>query len=245
MTAAAAVLPALSTRGQKHGSKVTPFWDIFDRIIGNAYCHEANPHGIVNMAISNNYLLEPELLAYFGANLQMQPTDLTYGTSLFGSHRLFATLCKHFNSATFSPVRPVEPHHLITGPGCGPLLDQLAEHLAEPGDAMLVAAPYYNGYDADLSCRGEVQCIPVFSDSDDGSGPSNFEGRSALRRFAAAKEAWEKENKGNGVKGVIVCNPHNPVGRCYDREALLEYGRFAEQHNVHLVFDEVGTSTAS
>lgn len=34
--------PALSLRGQHHGSKVTPFWDVFERIIGNAYCHETN-----------------------------------------------------------------------------------------------------------------------------------------------------------------------------------------------------------
>ncbi|PWN34605.1 PLP-dependent transferase, partial [Meira miltonrushii] len=197
------------------------------------------PHGIVNMAISNNYLLEPELLTYFGANLQMQPTDLTYGTSLFGSHRLFATLCNLFNSETFKPVKPILPQHLITGPGCGPLLDQLAEHLAEPGDGMLVAAPYYNGYDADFACRCDVTSIPVFSQTDDGTGPSNFEGKSALRGFAKAKQEWQTNNPANVIRAVIVCNPHNPVGRCYDREALLEYGRFAEEHNLHLVFDEI------
>ncbi|MCO5549812.1 hypothetical protein L7F22_003286 [Adiantum nelumboides] len=232
-------LPALSSRGQKHGKNVTAFWDIFDRIIGNAFCYETNPYGIVNMAISNNYLLEPELLTYFGANLQMQPTDLTYGTSLFGSHRLFKTLCTMFNSEIFTPVKQVLPQHLITGPGCGPLLDQLAEHLAEPGDGMLIAAPYYNGYDADFACRCDVECIPVFSDSDDGTGSSNFNGKSALRGFEKAKQEWQSNHPKNIIRAVIVCNPHNPVGRCYDREALLEYGRFAEKHNLHLIFDEI------
>jgi aspartate/methionine/tyrosine aminotransferase len=236
---AASSLPCLSARGQRHGKKVTPFWDVFDRIIGNAYCETTNPHGIVNMAISNNYLLEPELLAFFGANLHLQKTDLTYGTSLFGSHRLFATLCKHFNSITFAPVRAVEPHHLITGPGCGPLLDQLAEHLCESGDGVLIAAPYYNGYDADLKARGDVNCIPVFSESDDGTHASNFEGPSALRGFTEAKEEWQCANPSKTVRAAIVCNPHNPVGRCYDREALIEYGRFAEANDVHLIFDEI------
>jgi hypothetical protein len=106
-------LPCLSARGQGHGKKVTPFWDVFDKIIGNAFCEITNPHGIINMAISNNYLLEPELLYFFGANLHLQKADLTYGTSLFGSHRLFATLCKLFNSTHFTPVHPVEPHHLF------------------------------------------------------------------------------------------------------------------------------------
>ncbi|MCO5590279.1 hypothetical protein L7F22_044248 [Adiantum nelumboides] len=191
------------------------------------------------MAISNNSLLEPELLAFFGANLRLQPVDLTYGTSLFGSHRLFASLCRHFNLGhTFAPVTPVRPEHLITGPGCGPLLDQLAEHLAEPGDGILVAAPYYNGYDADLACRAQVQCVAVYSSDDDGTGAQNFEGVSALRNFAATKDKWESEHAGQTVRAVLVCSPHNPVGRCYDREALISYGRFAEEHNLHLIFDE-------
>lgn len=232
----------LSKRGQRHASKVTAFWTTFDNIIGNAYCHQTNPTGIVNMAISNNYLLEPELLAFFGANLQMQPVDLTYGTSLFGSHRLFASLCRHFNDGdTFAPVVPVKPEHLITGPGCGPLLDQLAEHIAESGDGFLVAAPYYNGYDADLACRAEVHCVAVYSNDDDGTGAHNFEGASALRNFAKAKEAWETEHEDKRIRAVLVCSPHNPVGRCYDREALLAYGRFAQEHDLHLVFDEVRT----
>ena len=232
--------PMISARGQKHAGKVTPFWTAFDRIIGDAFCHETNPGGIVNMAISNNSLLEPELLAFFGANLRLQPVDLTYGTSLFGSHRLFASLCRHFNLGhTFAPVTPVRPEHLITGPGCGPLLDQLAEHLAEPGDGILVAAPYYNGYDADLACRAQVQCVAVYSSDDDGTGAQNFEGVSALRNFAATKDKWESEHAGQTVRAVLVCSPHNPVGRCYAREALISYGRFAEEHNLHLIFDEV------
>jgi hypothetical protein len=31
----------------------------------------------------------------------------------------------------------------------------------------------------------------------------------------------------------------NPTGRCYDRSALIAYGRFAELNDLHLVFDEV------
>lgn len=150
--------------------------------------------------------MEPELLRFFSTNLQLVPTDLTYGTSLFGSHRLFAALCQHFNSSVFHPIRAVEPQHLITGPGCGPLLDQVFEHLCDPDDAVLIAAPYYNGYDADLSCRSRVHCIAVHSGSDDGCGPSSFEGPSALRGFAEAKEAWQKAHPGK-VRAIIICNP--------------------------------------
>jgi len=35
--------PRLSTRGESHRDKVTPFWCIFDQMLGNAYCHQTNP----------------------------------------------------------------------------------------------------------------------------------------------------------------------------------------------------------
>jgi hypothetical protein len=115
--------------------------------------------GIVNLGIANNSLMEAELLdvraprlvpltlthtfslcQFFHRSLSLHASDLTYGTSLFGSTRLFAALCSHYNSAAFAPVSPVLPSHLITGPGCGSLLDQVFLHLAGDGDAVLCAA---------------------------------------------------------------------------------------------------------
>jgi aspartate/methionine/tyrosine aminotransferase len=37
----------------------------------------------------------------------------------------------------------------------------------------------------------------------------------------------------------IVCNPQNPLGRTYPRETLLQYARFCEQNDLHLVSDEI------
>lgn len=146
---------------------------------------------------------------------------LRSGTSLFGSTRLFAALCKLYNSAHWSPHTPVEPSQIITGPGCGSILDQLAEHLAEPGEAFLVAAPYYNGFDADLKIRAGVKCLGVVSDQGDGSEKESFEGKGAMRGFE--KKLAETEKDGVKVRAVFLCQPCNPVGKCYDREAMIEY----------------------
>lgn len=201
-------------------------------MLRNVYDSDKNPDGIINMGIANNSLMESELLEFFAKHLRLDRTDLTYGTSLYGSTRLFAALERHFNRPVFSPVLPVTHEHIITGPGCGALLDQLFEHLADPGQSVLVAAPYYNGFDADLATRSAVRCVAVYSDRGDGTEEASFCGVSALRGF-------EEAVAGASASAVLVCNPHNPVGRCYDREALLEYGRFAQRHNLHLVFDEI------
>ena len=36
-----------------------------------------------------------------------------------------------------------------------------------------------------------------------------------------------------------MCNPQNPLGRTYPRETLLEYARFCEENDLHLVSDEI------
>ncbi|CAO1615186.1 unnamed protein product [Parajaminaea phylloscopi] len=231
-------VPQLSTRGRAHAASITPFWTVFDTVLRDVHCPQRNPRGIINMGIANNSLMEKELLQYLATHLELDPTDLTYGTSLHGSTRLFAALTKHFNRSVFAPVTPVTSQHLLTGPGCGPLLDQLFEHLADPGEGVLVAAPYYNGFDADLATRSHVRCLPVHSTRGDGSEAEAFSGHGALANF---EETMVKYKRDEGVtsRAIIVCNPHNPVGRCYDREALLAYGRFAEKHNLHIVFDEI------
>lgn len=226
--------PRLSSRGEAHAAKVTPFWNTFDCMLSDGFNASSNREGIVNMGIANNSLMETELLDHFHRSLRLDPIDLTYGSSLYGSTRLFAALCAHFNGPAYSPVRPIEPCHMVTGPGCGPLLDQLFEHLADEGEGVLCAAPYYNGFDADLATRSRVRCIPVHSPFGDGTEPDSFEGEAALRGFEPALLEC-----GVRVRAVLVCNPNNPVGRCYDRAALLEYGRFAARHGLHLVFDEI------
>jgi 1-aminocyclopropane-1-carboxylate synthase len=38
---------------------------------------------------------------------------------------------------------------------------------------------------------------------------------------------------------MLLVNPHNPLGQCYDREALVAYMQFAQKHKIHLIMDEV------
>lgn len=41
------------------------------------------------------------------------------------------------------------------------------------------------------------------------------------------------------VKAVVVTNPHNPLGRCYSKENLIELLQFCQRHGLHLIVDEV------
>lgn len=41
------------------------------------------------------------------------------------------------------------------------------------------------------------------------------------------------------IKSLILCNPHNPLGRVFTREELLELQNFCKRHNLLVISDEI------
>lgn len=41
------------------------------------------------------------------------------------------------------------------------------------------------------------------------------------------------------IKAVVLCNPHNPLSRCYPKETLVECMEFCQERGLHLISDEV------
>ena len=52
-------------------------------------------------------------------------------------------------------------------------------------------------------------------------------------------EQLEKEIVENNVKLYLLCNPHNPGGRVWEKEVLERIGRLCQKHHVILVSDEI------
>lgn len=49
----------------------------------------------------------------------------------------------------------------------------------------------------------------------------------------------EEKIKKEDVKVSILCSPHNPVGRVWTKEELIEYGRICRENNVLIISDEI------
>lgn len=49
----------------------------------------------------------------------------------------------------------------------------------------------------------------------------------------------DKIKKGSHAKIMILCNPHNPVGRVWDREELIKLGRICLDNNCIIIADEI------
>lgn len=49
----------------------------------------------------------------------------------------------------------------------------------------------------------------------------------------------EAAARGQKIAGVLLCNPHNPLGPCYSRKALLGLLHLCQKHHIHLISDEI------
>lgn len=45
-------------------------------------------------------------------------------------------------------------------------------------------------------------------------------------------------------KMMVLCNPHNPIGICWDKESLIEVARLAHKYNVIVISDEIHSDLA-
>lgn len=97
--------------------------------------------------------------------------------------------------------------------------------LTEPGAGVVVNPPVYAPFFETVRSAGR-RCaeIPLLRASD-GRWDLDFE--NLERAFA------------DGAQAYLLCNPHNPVGRVWNKEQIERIARMAAQYNVAVIADEI------
>ncbi|KAL1859196.1 hypothetical protein Plec18170_002311 [Paecilomyces lecythidis] len=219
----------LSRRGQSAasiGSNIT-IWDV----LSNKWDHEHNIHGYLSVGVAENLLLQDTLLEYINTNIQYAGEALTYNDGSMGSRPLREAVARFLNRH-MCPVRLVEPSHVLMTNGCSSAVEQLSWAFMEPGEGILLGKPYYGTFIADLSLRPEAVVVPVeFGDID----PLSPE---AVTQYDNAAVEFEKQT-GKRVRAIMLCQPHNPLGRCYPRAAITSLMKLCQKRQMHLISDEI------
>jgi 1-aminocyclopropane-1-carboxylate synthase len=47
------------------------------------------------------------------------------------------------------------------------------------------------------------------------------------------------QKEGIKIRALLLCNPHNPLGKCYPVETLKALFMFCHRYSVHLISDEI------
>jgi len=109
--------------------------------------------------------------------------------------------------------------------GVVPALSAVIRALTNPGDGVIIQPPVYNCF---YSSIRNMQCNIIES-------PLRLEGG----RYAIDFDDLERCTAQSAVKVLLLCNPHNPVGRAWSRDELKRVGEICFKQGVTVVSDEI------
>ena len=126
--------------------------------------------------------------------------------------------------ATRHGWRP-EREWFVKTPGVVFALAMAVTAFTQPGDAVVIQPPVYYPFRLMIQDNGRKMA----------TSPLIYENG----RYAMDYEGFERTLKESGAKLFILCNPHNPVGRCWSEEELRRIGEICLRHHVLVVADEI------
>ncbi|KAK4502815.1 hypothetical protein PRZ48_006241 [Zasmidium cellare] len=225
----------LSPRGNRLATGPTSTMRaMFSQIMLDQYDPDKNPDGIVNLAPAEDYAMAPTLAARINrtaASRTLTPDQVGYGEGPWSTARLRRALARHMNKY-FHPHNPIEEKQLLIANGVGPTCEMVGFSLFDPGDGLLMGRPIYQSFPEDFGTRAEVR--PVWANFP--KGVDQFEPGCVEFYERALLQAQEE---GVTVRALLLCNPHNPLGRCYPKDTIVALMRFCAKYGLHLVADEV------
>lgn len=119
----------------------------------------------------------------------------------------------------------IEKDWLIFSTGVVPILSSVVRKLTTPAENVLIMTPVYNIFFNSIVNNGRnvLECPLSYSD-----GEYSID-------FDALEDAMAQPQ----TTMMIFCNPHNPVGKIWDRDTLAKVGELAKKHHVIVVSDEI------
>ena len=118
----------------------------------------------------------------------------------------------------------IERDWITFSPGIVPALNELVRSLTKPGDKILLQSPVY----------------PPFFQAIRNHGREVVNSQLCLANGRYTMDFADLEEKlASGVKMMILCNPHNPVGRVWERDELERLGQLCLAHDVLVISDEI------
>lgn len=119
----------------------------------------------------------------------------------------------------------IQSDWMVFTPGIVPALSIAVQQFTSPGDAVVIQTPVYPPfYDVVKGQGRELVTNPLLEKQG---------------QYTMDLEHLEASFQVSQVKMLILCSPHNPVGRVWTREELEELASLCLKYNVLIVSDEI------
>lgn len=183
-----------------------------------------NPSGHVNLGTAENRLLEDLLHPLLTAP---RPAADTRYALPHGTAGLRAAVARLLGGTWHAPV---DPDDLVITAGATAALDVAATVTCDPGDVIVVPAPYYSAFAGDLTDRSGARLVPAPMSPDTGF---------ALDVDVIDRTVRELRRDGATVRAVALSSPANPHGAVYSAPVLRDLLRVAADHDLDVISDEI------
>ena len=120
----------------------------------------------------------------------------------------------------------IDPKTLIHSPGVVPSMNMLVKMLTKEDEKVLIQIPVYPPFAASVKTGKRTLVTNELIKDENGYYTIDF-------------EDLEKKLSDEKVTLMILCNPHNPVGRVWKKEELQKIGNLCVKYNVRILADEI------
>ena len=119
----------------------------------------------------------------------------------------------------------VKAEDIFFSPGVVPAICYLIQALSEEGDGIVIQRPVYYPFTNSILGNGRkvVNNPLIYRDG----------------RYTMDYEDLDKKLADPGVKGMILCSPHNPVGRVWTLDELKKVVEIAKKYDKWIISDEI------
>lgn len=117
----------------------------------------------------------------------------------------------------------VEMSQCIQTTGVVTAMGMAIRALTQPGDGVIVQTPVY----------------PPFSNSVKNNGRTLIENPLKCENGVYTMDFEDLDKKAADAKLLMLCSPHNPVGRVWTRDELKTLGEICRKHNLYVLSDEI------
>lgn len=224
----------LSNRGKSYVKELSPLMHADFSTRNYRYDPETQPDGHINMGTAESHLINKEVIALLTklqSRMTILPKHIHYDY-FYGNTDFRTAIANHWQHLIFgdNSDAKITPDNIVIASGCSMALEMLGTVLGDPGDVLLVPAPYYSGFEDDVSERAKVELAPVHC------GPE-------LTR-SVFEDVYNKQiADGKKVVGVLYSSPNNPIGTVYKPEHMQNVISFCMEHNLEIISDEIYAET--
>lgn len=119
----------------------------------------------------------------------------------------------------------IESDWLVFCTGVVPAISSAVRKLTTPGENVLIQTPVYNIFFNSILNNGRNVL----------QSPLVYDGKAYHIDFVQL----EKDLANPQTTLMILCNPHNPVGKIWDKDTLKQIGALCQKHHVTVLSDEI------